>query len=161
MWNESRRDESGAALGELCVVDAAASHHFIFYAPRQAALRVFLHVARHVRVAPPAHGYVERGARSPHIRHRRTKADALNQLLGFDSILHAQLFLAPPHPVAVGFNLFRQRLDHDAVSDACGAHSGGKSPRVSVASNIFYEPALPGQETARPSIRLTAQRLAY
>src|SRR5205085_3607696 len=115
--DEPRRDERRAALTELRLVDPPASHHLVFKNPCQAALRVFLHVARHVRVAPPADRDVERRAGAARVRHRRAEADRLDELLRLDRRLDARLRLAPPHTVAVSLNLFGQRFDHSLSED--------------------------------------------
>ncbi len=106
MWNEARRDKGSAPLRELGVIDAPAPHQLILNRPGQTALRVFLHVARHVRVAPAANGYIERWPWAARVRHGRTEADRLDQLFRPARILYAQLRLAPPHAITMVFNLF-------------------------------------------------------
>ncbi|MCA1613770.1 MAG: hypothetical protein LC800_06385 [Acidobacteria bacterium] len=114
MRHEAARDEERAALRELGVVDAPAPHHLVLRHPRQTALRVFLDVARHVRVAPAADGDVERSAGPPRVRHRGAEPGALHEPLGPGRVLHARLRLARPHQIAVSLDLLGQepRLGH-------------------------------------------------
>jgi hypothetical protein len=67
-----------------------------------------------MRIAATTDGDVERRAWLSRISHRRTEAYALNELLGFNRILYAQLLFAPPHAITIFFYLFGQRVDHHA-----------------------------------------------
>src|SRR5207253_9596725 len=109
---ETRGDEGCAPAPELCVIDSAAPHHLVFNNPRQTAFRVFLYVARHVRVASPADGYVDRWAWMSHVSHGGTESHGFNQVLCLYGALYAKLRLATPHAVTIIFYLFRQRINH-------------------------------------------------
>jgi hypothetical protein len=108
MWNESRRNEGGATFGELAVIDAAASHQLILNRPGEAGFGVFLNVARHVRVAASADGYIERRAGASRVCQGRAETHGFDESFGLKRVLHALLRLAPPHAVTIGFDLFRQ-----------------------------------------------------
>ena len=72
-----------------------------FSTPGQRRLGVLLHVARHHRVAPAAHGHVERRPRPPRIGQAGGEADLLDEALGLERGLDLARAFTPPAPVAV------------------------------------------------------------
>ncbi len=60
IWYESPRHKDGPIATQFPVIDPAASHHLVFYGPRETALGILLNVAGHVRITPAAYGDVER-----------------------------------------------------------------------------------------------------
>src|SRR5262249_25555370 len=57
--NQPASDEGGLPLHQLCIENAASAHDVIFDVPGKTALGMFLTVAGHKRVSPPANSDVK------------------------------------------------------------------------------------------------------
>ena len=96
-----RREEHGLPARELGVIDVAAPDDLVLQRPRQRCLFVFLHVARHDGVAPPADRDIQGRPRPAAVGQAGGKASLLDEALRLERRLHLPHAFAPPAPVAV------------------------------------------------------------
>src|SRR5436853_4844496 len=89
---------------QLSVVDAATPQQFIFQSPRMRTFRIFLHMARHDRIAAAADGHIQRGTGLARICKACRETGAFDETLGLENGLHSSHLLSLPMRVAVLFN---------------------------------------------------------
>src|SRR5688500_4224306 len=69
----------------------------------------FLNAAGQTNIPPPAHRDVQRWTPATAICQRICKAHIFDEPFGVNSAFNAELSVAPPHPVAMDLDLFRER----------------------------------------------------
>jgi hypothetical protein len=72
------------------------------------AFRILLHIPRHDRIAPSAHGNIKRRSRPPRIGHTRRESDSLQKIFRLSGSLKQTFTLAIPAPVAIFFNVLSE-----------------------------------------------------
>src|SRR5712691_3778241 len=113
MTYQSRRDKHRTTPREFRVVNAAAAHDFVLEVPGESRLFVLLHVARETHIAATAYRDVQRRTGATGICQRICKAHVFDEMFGVNSAFNAEVFVAPPHAVAMEFDLFGEsRSDH-------------------------------------------------
>src|SRR5882762_8917011 len=111
---QARRDEHRATAREFRVVNAAAAHDSVLEVPGEARLFVFLDVARQTNIAATTHRDVQRRTCATGICQRICKAHVFDETFGVNSAFNTEVFVAPPHAVAMEFDLFGERRSPDA-----------------------------------------------
>src|ERR1700674_1364705 len=106
MAYQGRRDKHRATPREFRVVNATAAHDFVLEVPGEARLFVFLDVARQTNIAATAYRDVQRWTCATGICQRICKAHVFNETFRVNSAFNAEVFVAPPHAVAMEFDLF-------------------------------------------------------
>src|SRR5262249_22819772 len=103
------RDKHRSPARELRVINVATAHDFVLEVPGEARLNVLLDLERETHIAAPAPRHVPRRTGAPGICQRIGKAHVFYETLGVNRALNAELFVAPPHAVAMQFDLFGER----------------------------------------------------
>src|SRR6185369_11727658 len=105
---QTRRDKRRATAQQLSVKALAPSHYVVLDAPRQTTLRILLHVARHVRVAPATNSDVKRRSGTPRVSQSLTESDVFNEALGGVNVVDTVFRIASPHAIAMDLDLLRK-----------------------------------------------------
>ena len=82
--NHPSRNEQRSRASELAVIDVAAPHQIVLQVPGVRGFGIFLYIARHDRVAPPADRDVQRWAGTSCIGQAGSETDALDETLGVE-----------------------------------------------------------------------------
>src|SRR5438552_9632642 len=101
MAYQARRDKHRTTAREFRVVNAAAAHDFVLEVPGEACLIVLLDVAGQTHIAATAYRDVKRRTRATRICQRIRKAHIFDETFRVKSAFNAELFIAPPHAVAM------------------------------------------------------------
>src|SRR5438034_9686037 len=109
MSYQARRDKHRATARKFRVVNATAAHDFVFKVPGETGLFVLLDIARETHIAATANRDVQRWTGATGICERICKAHVFDEMFRFNSAFNAELFVAPPHAVAMCFDLFGER----------------------------------------------------
>jgi len=109
MAYQARRDKHRTTAREFRVVNAAAAHDFVLEVPGETRLFVLLDIARETNIAATANRDVQRRTRATSICQRIRKAHVFDETFGVNSAFNAEVFVAPPHAVAMEFDLFGER----------------------------------------------------
>src|SRR5205809_44774 len=109
MTYQTQRDKHRATAREFRVVNATTAHDFVLEVPGEARLFVLLDMTGQANIAATAYRDIQRWARATGICQRICKAHVFNKTFGVNSTLNAEVFVAPPHAVAMEFNLFGER----------------------------------------------------
>src|SRR5437588_4305077 len=114
MAYQARRDKHRATPCEFRVVNATAAHDFVLEVPGEARLFVLLDIAWQTNIAATAHGDVQRWTCATSICQCICKAHIFDETFGVNRAFNAKVFVAPPHAVAMCFDLFGERRSgHD------------------------------------------------
>jgi hypothetical protein len=117
MAYQARRDKHRTTAREFRVVNDAnvtAAHDFVFEVLGEARLFVFLNVAGQANIPPTADRDVQRRTCATGICQCIFKTDVFDETFGVNSAFNAEVFVAPPHAVAMEFDLFGERRSPDA-----------------------------------------------
>src|ERR1051325_4486211 len=106
--HQPRRDKSRTPAQYFSIKTLPAPHHVVLDRPREPALRILLHIARHVRVATTTNRDVQRWPRPARVSQRFAKSDVFDEALGAVNVFDAVLWIASPHAVAMDLDFFRQ-----------------------------------------------------
>src|SRR2546430_7756794 len=128
MTYQARRDKHRTTARELRVVNATAAHDFVLEVPGEARLFVLLDVAGQTNIAATAHRDVQRWTGATGICQRICKAHVFDETFGVNRAFNAEVFVAPPHAVAMCFDLFGKRRTRHRVKG--GEVSKRESGRV-------------------------------
>src|SRR5437870_3783921 len=109
MAYQSRRDKHRTTAREFRVVNAAAAHDFVLKVPGEARLFILLDIARETHIATTAYRDVQRWTCATGIGQRICKAHVFDETFGVNRAFNAEVFVAPPHAVAMEFDLFWER----------------------------------------------------
>src|SRR6266550_3885858 len=125
MTYQTRRDKHRTTARKFRVVNATAAHDFILEVPGKAGLFILLNVAGQTNIAAPADRDIQRWTCATGICQRICKAHVFDETFGTGSAFNAEVFVAPPHAVAMEFDLFGERRSSHWVK------GGGVSKRES------------------------------
>src|SRR6266850_4979479 len=109
MAYQSRRDKHRPPAREFRIVNATAAHDFVLEVPGEARLFVLLDIAGQTNIAATAHRDVQRRTCATSICQRICKAHVFDETFSVNRAFNAEVFVAPPHSVAMEFNLFGER----------------------------------------------------
>src|SRR5438876_4542701 len=109
MTYQARRDKHRATAREFRVVNATAAHNFVLEVPGETRLFILLDIARQTNIPPTAYRDVQRWTGTTSISQRICKAHVIDEAFGVNSAFNAEVFVAPPHAVAMEFDLFGER----------------------------------------------------
>src|SRR2546425_12246236 len=115
MADQARRDKHRATTREFRVVNATAAHDFVLEVPSEPRLFVLLDITRQTNIAATAHRDVQRWTCATSICERICKAHVFDETFGVNSAFNAEVFVAPPHTVAMEFDLFGERRSSHLV----------------------------------------------
>src|SRR5260370_4240461 len=125
MTYQARRYKPRTTGREFRVVNATAAHDFVLEVPGEARLFVFSDIAGQTNIAATAYRDVQRWTCATNICQRICKAHVFDETFGVNSAFNAEVLVAPPHAVAMEFDLFRER------------RSGHGAPLRSIRTNHF------------------------
>src|SRR5216684_8614476 len=109
MLYQARRHKHRTTPREFRVVNATAADDFVLKVPGEPRLFVLLDFAGQTNIAATAHGDVQRWTGATGICQRICKAHVFDETFGVNSAFNAKVFVAPPHAVAMEFDLFGKR----------------------------------------------------
>src|SRR5438552_15994818 len=120
MADQARRDKHRTTAREFRVVNATAAHDFVLEVPGEARLFILLDIARQTNIPPATYRDVQRWTSATGICQRICKAHVFDETFGVNSALNAEVFVAPPHAVAMCFDLFGERRSSHWVKSGGG-----------------------------------------
>ena len=114
MAYQSRRDKHRTTAREFRIVNATTAHDFVLEVPGEARLFVLLDIAGQTNIAATAYRDVQRWTCATGICQRICKAHVFDETFGVNSAFNSEVLVAPPHAVAMCFDLFGERRSPDA-----------------------------------------------
>src|SRR6266581_3394359 len=125
MTYQPRRDKHRTTAREFRVVDATAAHDFVLEVPGEARLFVLLYVTGQTNISSTADRDEQRRTCVTGICQRICKTHVSDETFRVNRAFNAELFVAPPHAVAMCFNLFGERRSRQWVKRVTSAFGRG------------------------------------